>query len=338
MSERMRVGLSLGSVTGDFRDMIDLAVQAENAGFDMVTAGDSGSETFALMGAIAMRTERVQLVSSIAGWTRTPATMAHAAATVANLSRGRFSLGIGPTPKKWVTDWHGLEFDPVIPRMREYLRAVRAALTATPGSPTDVDGEYFPSHGYTNWGIELAEPVPLVLGVSQRRMTELAGELCDGVMLNSIHPIEWIEKNATQYLAAGRDRGPLAGAGVDRGIGRFVGIHEDRATAYDLCRAQLSFYFAIPYFRTLLEPFGFDAELAAGERALAEGDRAGMLAAVSDRMVDEIALAGSPAEVLEKLGRYDGLVDWVSFGGGFNIEPEAANANYRRLIEVFGRG
>jgi alkanesulfonate monooxygenase SsuD/methylene tetrahydromethanopterin reductase-like flavin-dependent oxidoreductase (luciferase family) len=333
----LKIGLSLGSVGGSFRTMIDLAVEAERTGFDMVTAGDSGSETFALMGAIAVQTERVQLISSIAGWTRTPATMAHAAATVANLSNGRFSLGIGPTPKAWVTGWHGLEFDPVIPRMREYLRAVRACLTATADSPTDVDGEYFPSHGYTNWDIELADPVPLVLGVSQRHMTELSGELCDGVMLNSIHPIEWIEKNATAYLATGRARGPLAGQPVERGIGRFVGIHDDRATAYDLCRAQLSFYFAIPYFRTLLEPFGFDAELAAGEKALRDGDKAAQIAAVSDRMVDEIALAGSPAEVLEKLGRYDGLVDWVSFGGGFNLDTESANANYRRLIEVFGR-
>jgi len=334
----MRIGLSLGSVGGSFRTMIDLAVEAERTGFDMVTAGDSGSETFALMGALAVKTERVQLISSIAGWTRTPATMAHAAATVANLSNGRFSLGIGPTPKKWVTDWHGLQFDPVIPRMREYLRAVRAGLEASAAAPTDVDGEYFPTHGYANWDIELAQPVPLVLGVSQRHMTELSGELCDGVMLNSIHPIEWIEKNAATYLATGRARGPLAGQPVDRGIARFVGIHEDRATAYDLCRAQLSFYFAIPYFRTLIEPFGFDAELAAGEKALADGDKAAMIAAVSDRMVDEIALAGSPDEVLEKLGRYDGLVDWVSFGGGFNLDPDAANTNYRRIIEVFGRG
>ncbi|PXA72101.1 LLM class flavin-dependent oxidoreductase [Cryobacterium arcticum] len=333
----LKIGLSLGSVGGDFRTMIDLARQAEEHGFDLVTGGDSGSESFALMGALAVSTERVQLITSIAGWTRTPATMAHAAATVANLSGGRFSLGIGPTPKAWVTGWHGLEFDPVIPRMREYLTAVRACLDASADAPTDVDGEFFPSHGFANWDIELAEPVPLVLGVSQRHMTELSGELCDGVMLNSIHPIEWIEKNATDYLAAGRARGPLAGQPIDRGIGRFVGIHEDRATAYDLCRAQLAFYFAIPYFRTLIEPFGFEAELAAGEKALREGDKAAQIAAVSDRMVDEIALAGSPDEVLEKLGRYEGLVDWVSFGGGFNLDPDAANANYRRLIEVFGR-
>ena len=333
----LRIGLSLGSVGGDFNTMIDLAIQAENNGFDMVTAGDSGSESFALMGALAVKTERVQLITSIAGWSRTPATMAHAAATVANLSGGRFSLGIGPTPKAWVTGWHGLEFDPVIPRMREYLRAVRACLEASADSPTNVDGEYFPTHGYANWDIELAEPVPLVLGVSQRHMTELSGELCDGVMLNSIHPIEWNENNATAYLAAGRARGPLAGRSIDRGIARFVGIHEDRATAYDLCRAQLAFYFAIPYFRTLIEPFGFEAELAAGEKALREGDKAAQIAAVSDRMVDEIALAGSPDEVIEKLGRYQGLEDWVSFGGGFNLDPDAANANYRRLIEVFGR-
>ncbi|MDF2442297.1 MAG: hypothetical protein JWR01_500, partial [Subtercola sp.] len=263
--EPMKLGLGLGRAGRNFKTVVDLAVEAEDAGFDLVSSGDSGSETFALMGALAVSTKRVRLMSSIAGWTRSPATMAHAASTVSNLSDGRFSLGIGPTPKIWVNGWHGMPFDPVIPRMREYLLATRACLDASSDAPTDLDGEYYPTHGYANWDVDLDERVPIMLGVTQRRMTELAGEVCDGVMMNSIIPIDWIDQQGAQYLATGRARGGRTGDGFTKEISRFVGIHDDRETAFDICRAQISFYFEIPYFRTLLEPFGFDEELDRGE-------------------------------------------------------------------------
>ncbi|MFB2583060.1 LLM class flavin-dependent oxidoreductase [Herbiconiux sp. P15] len=335
--ERLEIGLGLNSAGTKLRTLVDLAVQAEDAGFDIVSAGDSGTETFAIMGAIAVSTSRIQMISGIAGWSRSPATMAHAASTVANLSDGRFTLGIGPTPKMWVNGWHGLEFDPVIPRMREYLIAVRAALDATSEQPTDVDGEYFPTHGYANWDIELPSPVPIALGVTQRRMTELAGEVCDGVMMNSIIPMQWIEQFGNGYLSAGQARAGREGTPFTREISRFVGVDEDRAHAYDLCRAQLSFYFEIPYFRSILEPFGFDEELAAGEKAILDGDRAARIAAVSDRMVEEIGIAGTPAEVVEKLARYERLVDSVVLHGALTLDGDVAQRNIQRIIQTFGR-
>jgi alkanesulfonate monooxygenase SsuD/methylene tetrahydromethanopterin reductase-like flavin-dependent oxidoreductase (luciferase family) len=335
--ERLQLGLGLGRAGKNFTDVVDLAVEAENAGFDVVSAGDSGSETFALMGAVAVKTSTIKMVSSIAGWSRSPATMAHAAATVHNLSAGRFTLGIGPTPKIWVNGWHGMEFDPVIPRMREYLLAVRACLDSSSENPTDLDGTYYPTHGFANWDIELPTPLNVVLGVTQRRMTELAGEVCDGVMINSIHPIDWITQSGDQYLATGRERGGKTDEPFLREISRFVGIHEDREEAFNLCRAQLSFYFEIPYFRTLLEPFGFDEELAAGEKAIADGDNKARIAAVSDRMVEEIGIAGTPDEVVEKLARYEDLVDWLVLYGGLNLDGHLAQGNIRRIIDVFKR-
>jgi alkanesulfonate monooxygenase SsuD/methylene tetrahydromethanopterin reductase-like flavin-dependent oxidoreductase (luciferase family) len=264
--------------------------------------------------------------------------MAHSAMTVANLSSGRFGLGIGPGPKQWVNDWHGMAFDPVMPRMREYLAALRACLQASEAHPTEVDGHYFPTHGYGGWDIVVPEPVSLHLGASQQKMTELAGELCDGVMLNNLHPLDWVAEHAEAYLKTGRAR---AGRPDDFDftveIGRFVGIHPDRATAYDLCRQQLCFYFAIPYFRTVLEPYGFGPELDAGELALRSGNRPDLVAAVSDRMVDAIAIAGTTDEVYAKLEAYSPYVDAINISGGMNIESSEAVAHLERMITVFGR-
>lgn len=335
--DRLRLGLGLGRAGNKFSAALTIAAEAEAAGFDLLATGDNGSETFALLGAVAARTSTIGLVSSIAGWSRSPATMAHAAATVQNLSEGRFTLGIGPTPKIWVNGWHGMDFDPVIPRMREYLIAVRACLESSSAHPTDVDGEYYPTHGYANWDIELPAPVPIVLGATQRRMTELSGEVCDGVMLNSILPIEAVANECAAFIARGRERGGRTGTPFETGIGRFVGIGDDRETAYDLARAQLSFYFEIPYFRTLLEPLGYGEELDAGEKAIEEGDRKARVQAVSDRMVDDICIAGTRDEVRDKLARYEGLVDWVVVEGGMNLDEASALANVHEMTEAFRR-
>ncbi|GAA1391313.1 LLM class flavin-dependent oxidoreductase [Pseudonocardia kongjuensis] len=331
------LGLALGRASARFADQLELARRAEEAGFDLVSVGDNGVETFAMAGALAAATSRIRLASSIAGWSRSPATMAHAASTVQNLSDGRFVLGIGATPKAWVRDWHGMEFDPVLPRMREYLTALHACLRATPERPTAVDGRYYPTHGYANWDVEMDEVPPVMLGVTLPRMTALAGELCDGVMLNGMVPLEHIAAASRAQLDEGgarRPEGALPGSfGV--GAGRFVGVDDDRDAAYDLVRVQLAFYFEIPYLHTLLAGAGFDAELAAGLAAVESGDRAARVAAVSDRMVDAIGIAGTPGEVRDKLKAYEGVLDWVLLSGGMNMDPARAQAHGARILAAF---
>ncbi|MBM9468817.1 LLM class flavin-dependent oxidoreductase [Nakamurella leprariae] len=332
----LRIGLTMGGA-GDLRGQLALAAEAERRGFDLITAGDSSSDVFTMLGALAHGTARIGLVANIAGWTRTPATTAHAATTISNLSGGRFTLGLGPTPKAWVEGWHGMAFDPVVPRMREYVTAVRACLAATPDAPTAVDGRYYPTHGYTNWGVD-APPVPVALGVTLPRMTELAGEVCDGAMLNSIVPFETIGSAVRDRLDQGRARAGRTGEPFDVGILRFVGVHDDRATAYDLCRAQIAFYFPIPYFTTVLQGLGFEAELAAGTAAAATGDRAAAVAAVSDRLVDALGIAGTPGEARERLQAYAGLVDWVALAGTLDLPHDQANAHLGRILDTFGTG
>ncbi|MDF2442361.1 MAG: hypothetical protein JWR01_564, partial [Subtercola sp.] len=55
------------------------------------------------------------------------------------------------------------------------------------------------------------------------------------------------------------------------------------------------------------------------------------------RMVEEIGIAGTPSEVVDKLARYEDLVDWLVIYGGLNVDGDTARANIRRIIEVFKR-
>src|SRR4051812_2464455 len=103
----MRWGYSLMSEEHDARALIDAAVQAEETGFDFLTLSDhfhpwlrsQGESPFAwsVLGAIAERTERIEIVTAVTCPTIRyhPAIIAQAAATVASISGGRFSLGLG---------------------------------------------------------------------------------------------------------------------------------------------------------------------------------------------------------------------------------------------------
>ena len=330
------LGVAVGSNAAPFEESIRLAERLDASGVDFISVGDSAAETFSLLGAIAARTARIKLMSGIATWSRSPVTMAHAATTVHNLSDGRFRLGIGPMPRQWAQEWHGIEFDPVIARMREYLATVRACLDATADHPTDIDGTYFRSHGFRGHPVTPTRRVPMMLAATLPQMVRLAAEMTDSVMLNSIHPWEWLTGPGADDIGAGLERTGRERAHFEVGILRFCGIDDDRAAAYDSVRRSIAFYFGIPYLRTLLEPFGYQDELAAGEAALAAGDDEAQVAAVSDRMVDAIGIAGTPAEVRDKIAAYGKHVDWLQLAVAFNQPPDIAERQQTTLMEFLG--
>ncbi len=328
------VGIAVGQASRPLPAAVALAAAAEAAGVDFISAGDSGAETFALLGAVAQATRGVGLMSGIATWSRSPATMAHAAATVQNLSEGRYTLGIGPMPRPWARDWHGLEYDPVLARMREYLTAVRACLDADPEHRSAQPGRYVRTEGFPGHRMTPPRRVPMMLAATLPGMVRLAAELTDGVMLNSIHPLDWVTGPGSGLIADGAARGGRDRGQLQLGLMRFCAVDDDRAAAYDAVRRSIAFYFSIPYFRPLLEPFGFADELAAGEAAVAAGDTDAQAAAVSDRMVAQLALAGTPAEVTAQIAAYAGHVSWLQLAAGFNQDGDTADEQVRRVIAL----
>ena len=103
----MRIGYKLFAEGFSPQDMVAQAVRAERAGFDFVEISDHfhpwleshGHSGFAwsILGAIATRTERIELATGVTCPTIRyhPAIIAQAAATTALLSGGRFTLGVG---------------------------------------------------------------------------------------------------------------------------------------------------------------------------------------------------------------------------------------------------
>src|SRR5439155_27044704 len=127
----MKLGLTLpyeGSLS--FPEAVELAQGAEALGFESVWVPEAyGTDAVSILGALAARTERIQLGTGIVNvFSRTPALLAHTAATLDLLSGGRFILGLGTSGHQVVTGWHGMDFDQPLIRMRETIAIVRQVL------------------------------------------------------------------------------------------------------------------------------------------------------------------------------------------------------------------
>lgn len=316
-------------------EALALAETAERAGFDIVGAGEGFFESFSLMGALTQRTRNVELMTSVTNWTRTPVTTALGMATLAELSGGRYRFGLGAMPRAWSERWHDVSASRPVERMRDLVAAIRAVLEAESGRPIDHEGPYYRVRGYERTSPRTPLRVPLYLGATRRRMAELAGEIADGVVFNTVHSIAWLRDVAWPAVTTGLERSGRRRRGFDAGVLLYCVIADDEAEAFDLARPTLAFYLAVPYFGDVLRHHGWDRELERGRAALARRDLPGAARAMSDDIVEAMTLAGTPDQVRAKLGRYGSLVDWVELATPLGNPPDVTRALTDRIVSTF---
>ncbi len=316
------------------REALAFAERAEQAGFGISAVGEGWEDNYALVGALAARTERVEIVSAIATWTRTPVAAALAATTSAELSGDRYRLGLGAIPREWSEDWHGIPYDDPVARMRDYVGAIRAAWSSRPGAPVTYSGSHYAFSGYERPGPPPAEPIPLYLGASRERMTELAGEVADGVVFSSILTTAWLRDVSWPALERGLARSGKSRDSLEVGSVVFCAIADDVAEARDLMRLCVAHHAA--RFPDITRKAGFASELEPIAAAITAGDHGAAAAAVTDQMVEETAVVGTPAEVRDKLARYESLVDWPVLMPPIGLPPETSREQIERIIDTFG--
>jgi probable F420-dependent oxidoreductase len=98
-----------------------------------------GREPFAHIGYLAAHTEKLVFATGIANiYARDPITMSAASKTVAEVSGGRFVLGIGVSHRPLVTNLRGHSYDKPYSYMKEYLPKMKSALYRAPQPPQEV--------------------------------------------------------------------------------------------------------------------------------------------------------------------------------------------------------
>jgi 5,10-methylenetetrahydromethanopterin reductase len=258
-----------------------------------------------------------------------------AAVTAAELSDGRFRLGLGSMPQVWSEQWHDVDYTRPVERMREFVAAVRAAAGSSMGRPASFAGERYTFTDFARPSEGPGPPVPIYLGATRPGMTRLAGEAADGLIVNAVHSVSWLREVQLAALNEGLRSRDRARADVDVGILVMCAIDDDAARAAELARRAISFYFVAPYFRDLLEHHDFSRELEQGVSAAASGDQAAAMRAVSDELVDAVAVHGTPEDVRRKLERYKGLVDWIMLSPPIGHPSEVVLDQTERIVDAF---
>jgi alkanesulfonate monooxygenase SsuD/methylene tetrahydromethanopterin reductase-like flavin-dependent oxidoreductase (luciferase family) len=87
-----------------------------------------------------------------------------------------------------------------------------------------------------------------------------------------------------------------------------------------------------------MEAAGFGREAAAVRDAFRAGDHRAMIEAVSDAMLEEMAVAGTADEVRDALPALEQRYDHAAlYSPSFTLTPERVAENTRAIIETFTR-
>jgi alkanesulfonate monooxygenase SsuD/methylene tetrahydromethanopterin reductase-like flavin-dependent oxidoreductase (luciferase family) len=168
-------------------------------------------------------------------------------------------------------------------------------------------------------------------------MMESAGRVADGLLGHTLFSPRYIEEVALPALergarVAGRDPGDIALVAMV-----LSSVGEDEEEARRDAAAMIAFYGSVKTYGKIFEVSGFGAEAERIREAFGRGDVEAMIAAVSEAMVDEFAVAGTADQVNDRLRRYDGLAEHVVlFPPSFKVAPERVEQNLAMLIERCG--
>lgn len=284
------------------REIVACVKLAETLGYESAWVAEGhGGDQFAVLAACAGETSHILLGTGISSvFVRTMPTLAMAAATIDDLSGGRFILGLGSSHKVQVEPEHGVPYGKPLTRVRETVAAIRALLRE---GHVRFAGETVRIEHFDLWFTPRRAEIPIYLSAVFPKMIALCGEIADGVLLT---------RSTLATAAAVRD-GLREGA---RRTGRepdritlaallpaAVGATKEQALA--LLRPGLAFYAGFfPRYNRMMAEHGFAAEAAAIREAWARGDRAAAEQAVSDALIDATSVAGTPQQCRERVAAY----------------------------------
>ena len=296
-----RIGIAFsGGLTAS--EIADCAERAEALGYESVWVAEGhGGDQFAILAACALRTRRVRLGTAISSvFVRTAPTIAMAAAAVDELSGGRFVLGLGSSHRVQVGPEHGAEYRKPLGRVRDTVAVVRTLLRE---GEVGHCGETVRIERFDLWFEPLRREIPIYLSALFPRMTELCGEIADGVIL-ARSTLEGA-RSARAHVAAGAERAGREASAIEIASLLPASVAPNRNEALAAARPGLAFYAGFfPRYNRLLAESGFRAEAAAVAKAWTAGDRAGAEHAVTDEMIAATGIAGTPTECRERIEAY----------------------------------
>lgn len=313
----------------NLRSVPDAARKAEQSGFDLIATMENRYDPFLALGVSAVTTERIGLGTAVAiAFPRSPMVVANTCWDLQTASQGRFVLGLGPqirphNEKRFSTPW-----SPPVPRMREYVQALRAIWRAWQlGEKLDFRGEHYTFTLMIPNFVPLStdQPsVPITLAAVGPLSLRLAGEVADGVRLHPFCTRAYLEEEAMARIGEGMAKTSRTRESFQVTGGGFIATGATDAEVHEMAewvRYRIAFYGSTPSYWPVLAHHGLD-DLGHELNAMTKEGKWDQIAAeISDDVLHLFAA----------IARHDQLADAVEarFGGSADMVYASVSSDQR---------
>lgn len=319
----------------------EVARVAEEIGFAALWANDTKHNPFVSLTAAALSTTRLGLGTGVAvAFARSPMVTAQTAWDLNRLSRGRFMLGLGTQVRAHIERRFGMTWDPPVPKLREYIGAVRAAWRSwQEGAPLKFEGTYYRLSlmaPFFDPGPNPHPHIPILVAGVNKGLCRLAGEVGDGFIMHPMHSIPYVREFVLPHIRVGLERSgrPRDSFQIYAPVMIAPGETLDElAASVARVRARIAFYGSTPTYRPLLESLGYGDVADRLRHLMAQRKTEELPRQVPDAVVEAISVRGSFEEIGHILReRYAGLADRVASYWAF-IPDE--RVKWERLVRAF---
>lgn len=313
----------------------DIARSAEAHGFAALWGTETMHDPF-LPGALAAEhTRRLNYGTAVAiAFARSPATIAYSAWDLAQLSQGRFILGLGTQVKAHIERRFGMPWpESVVAKLREQIQAIRAFWhTWQTGTKLDFRGEYYRLNlmsPFFNPGPIAHPQIPIFVAGVNTGLARLAGECAEGFLVHPLH--------TPRYLS------DVLIPAIEQGLAKSERNRQDfqiAATAFIVTspeedffvRAQVAFYASTPSYRPVMQLHGWEFTAESLSALAGRGQWESMPGLITDEMLNTFAVVCSPLDLPARLlDRYRLLADRLSIYQPYM--PGERDAFWRNLIQ-----
>lgn len=307
-----------GGLEGDLNRVPESARKLEEAGYDGAMSFETGNDPFFPLLLAAQNTGKIELITSIAvAFSRTPMLLANIGHDLNSYSKGRFILGLGSQIQPHITKRFSMPWSSPAKRMREFIMAMRAIWACWhEGERLNFRGDFY-THTlmtpmFTPQDNEYGAPKVLLAAVGPR-MTEVAGEVADGIILHAFSTEKYMREVTLPSIEAGLIKSGRKREDFQISYPGFVVTgrteEEFNRSKMGVCK-QIAFYGSTPAYAPVLAVHGWGELQPELNRLSKEGKWDEMGTLITDDILNEFAVVGEPDEALDKFkSRFGDIAD-----------------------------
>ncbi|OBG24355.1 LLM class F420-dependent oxidoreductase [Mycolicibacterium celeriflavum] len=328
-----------GAVSSQLANVAGAANTLQRRGYDGCWTAEVNHDPFLPLTLAAEHTDTLELGTSIAvAFARNPMTIANIGWDLQDYSRGRLIVGLGSQIKPHIEKRFSMPWSHPVRRMHEFVVATREIWTCwRDGTRLEFEGDFYTHKLMT----PMFTPEPhdygfpkVFLAAVGEAMTELAGEVADGILAHAFTTKRYFAEVTTPALQRGLARSGRRRSDFQVSCPIFVvtGEQERDLTAAVATRKQIAFYGSTPAYRKVLELHGWGDLHTELHRLSLAGQWDAMGTLIDDEILEAFAVVAPIDKVAAKIrDRCDGLIDRVMIGFPSSVAEETVSQVLKEL-------